>query len=153
MKRAPLALCTLALVAAAAFVACLDEEARYVYTAQKYDPSLGCLEDYAPVEAVRGDGVGSFCPVTCLSANANVYLSTVCPPMPPNATALDAASPECQAALDASRLEASCSAPAEPEGDGGGADADDGEAPDAGEDAPADLDTGAPDAKDAGDGG
>lgn len=152
MTRAPLALCTVSLLAAAAFVACLDEDPRYVYTAQKYDPALGCLEDYAAVETVPGDSVSSVCPVTCLTANASVYLSTVCPPVPAIATALDAASPECQEALDAARLEASCSAPEEAEeGDGGGG-AEDGEAPDAGADAPADLDTGAPPA-DAGDGG
>lgn len=145
MTRAPLALCTVSLLAAAAFVACLDEDPRYVYTAQKYDPALGCLEDYAPVETVPGESVSSVCPVTCLTANASVYLSTVCPPVPAIATALDAASPECQEALDAARLEASCSAPAEE-------DEEDGEAPDAGQDAPADLDTGAPPA-DAGDGG
>lgn len=153
MKRATLAVCSLSLLAAA-FAACLDEEARYVYTAQKFDPALGCLEDYAPLETVPGESVSSVCAPTCLSANANVYLSTVCPPVPAIATALDAASPECQAALDAARLEASCSAPEE-EGDGGEAEGGeaDGEVPDAGEDAPADLDTGAPDVKDAGDGG
>lgn len=151
MNRAvPLSLCSLTLLAAA-FAACLDEQARYVYTAQRYDPTLGCLEDYAAVETVPGDSVSSVCPITCLSANASVYLSTVCPPVPAIATELDARSPECQEALDAARLEASCSAPEEEEGDGGGAE-EDGEAPDAGEDAPADLDTGVPPA-DAGDGG
>lgn len=147
MKRAALALCSLALLAAA-FAACLDEDPRYVYTAQKYDPALGCLEDYAPVEVVPGESVSSVCAPTCLTANGEVYLSTVCPPVPAIATELDAASPECQGALDASRLEASCSASEEEEGDGG--EPDGGEAADAGVDAPADLDTGAPDAADGG---
>lgn len=152
MKRAALALCSLSLVAVG-FVACLDEEARYVYTAQKYDPALGCLGDYAPVESVLGDGVSSTCAPTCLSANDAIYLSTVCPPVPAIATMLDARSPECQAALDASRLEASCAAPEETEDGDAAAEPDAAEGTDAAEDAPALEDSGAPDVRDAGDGG
>ena len=113
----------------AAFVAC-DEDPRYVYTARHFDSTAGCLEDYEPVETVPGDGVSATCPESCLTVGKEVYVSTMCPPVPAIATALDSDAADCLAALDASYLEASCS----------GGEADGGE-----DEAGGEEETGAPD--------
>jgi len=140
----------LASIVVAVFAAC-DGEQRYVYSAQRFDPVAGCLDVYKPVETVPGEGVSINCRVTCLTVGADTYLSTLCPPVPDIATETDAQTPECQAALDASRLEAGCgSDEGEDTGDGGedtdGATDDDGGGDDgaaddgaAGEDAGADV--------------
>lgn len=104
---------TLASVALA-FVAC-DDDPRYVYTARRFDRAKGCLEDYRGVDTVAGDGVSVRCKETCLTSSESVYVSPVCPPFPENVSELEESAPECQAALDASRMEASCSAAAEDE--------------------------------------
>lgn len=136
---APSAAVVAALVAA--FVGC-DEDPRYVYTARHFDSTAGCLDDYKPVETVPGDGVSALCPESCLTVDKELYLSTMCPPVPAIATALDSDAADCLAALDASRLEASCSGggdQGESEGGEEEAAAPDGEAPDA--PAPADAGT------------
>lgn len=127
MKRLALVLAAVTLAAGAATAACLSEDPRYVYTAQRFDPAAGCLEDYAPVETVPGDTVLSTCPAACLTVDGEVYVSTVCPPLPDIASPLEPSDPACQAALEAARREVSCSDEegAEPEDDAGAADADD----------------------------
>lgn len=100
-----------------AIVAC-EEDPRYVYTARRYNPAQACLEEYSSVETVPGDDVSVRCREACLAVRDVVYVSPVCPPLPTNAAALDDDDPRCQEALDASRMEASCAAPAQEE-DGG----------------------------------
>ena len=101
-----------------AIVSC-DDDSRYVYTARPYDEANGCLGAYRPIERVEGDGVSVRCPEACLLVNGALHLSPVCPPFPAIAEEVPAEDPACQAALDASRLEASCLATEEEEGDGG----------------------------------
>ena len=103
----------------AAIVSC-DDDSRYVYTARRFDEANGCLEPYRPIERVEGEGVSVRCPEACLLVSGAMHLSPVCPPFPANAEAVPAEDPGCQAALDASRMEASCGAgDEEEEGDGG----------------------------------
>jgi hypothetical protein len=107
MRRALYALAA-GSAAVLAFVAC-EDDSRYVYTARKYDAVNGCLTDYKSIETVPGRGVSVRCPLACLTVDDAVYVSPVCPPLPSNAEALDESDPQCQAALDASAQEASCS--------------------------------------------
>lgn len=98
----------------------------YVYSARRWNAADACVEPYVPIDRVSGEGADSSCPAVCLSVGAALYVSTVCPPLPPSATEVPATDPTCRAALDAMNRNRVCGAPAE-----GGTD---GEA-DAGEDA------------------
>jgi hypothetical protein len=86
-----------ALVLAAMAVACEAES--YVYTARRYDADGSCLEKYTSIEVVAGSGASNRCPLQCLTASGSTFVSAVCPPLPPNATALPGNDPECKAAL------------------------------------------------------
>jgi hypothetical protein len=101
---------------------CLRTES-YVYFAQKYDPTNDCLGSYAAVEVVTGSGASSTCPATCMTVGADLFVSTVCPPLPAIATAVEADAGDCIAALRAAKRGGTCDAPAEA-GTGGDADAD-----------------------------
>lgn len=101
-----------------AIVSC-DDDSRYVYTARRFDEANGCLEPYRPIERVEGEGVSVRCPEACLLVSGAIHVSPVCPPFPVNAEPVPAEDPACQAALDASRMEASCGAGEEEDGDGG----------------------------------
>lgn len=127
MKRLSFASAALAGIVAA-FIAC-DDNPRYVYTARRFDQGKGCLDGYRGLDTVPGEGVSVRCKETCLTSLDIVYVSPVCPPFPENVSELDESTPECQAALDASRLEAGCGAAEEEEdadGGGGGGEVDSG---------------------------
>lgn len=112
---------------------CLTTQS-YVYSAQRYDPTGDCLESYTAVELVNGTGASSACPAACLTVGADLFVSTVCPPLPTIATAVPPDAGDCIAALAAAKRGGTCDAPAE-------ADASEDATPDA------DLDSGAePDA-------
>lgn len=122
----PLLVRTLLLLAAgsALAVACIEVDS-YVYSAQKYDATNACVGDYHSIEVIDGTGAKSTCPKACFEVNGELYVSTVCPPLPAIATAVASNTPDCRAALAAP----SCSEPADggEDGDGG----DDGGEPDA----------------------
>lgn len=123
-RRAARTLARLTFLGAAsawATVAC-DGTDSYVYTAQRFDPSEGCLGDYESVEVVAGSGASATCPAACFSFQGELYVSTVCPPLPAGAEAVEASEPECAAALAAASQEATCSAGG-PVIEGGGDDA------------------------------
>ncbi|HEY8077983.1 MAG TPA: hypothetical protein VIF62_27845, partial [Labilithrix sp.] len=73
----------------AALASCEDVRS-YVYNAQQYDATNGCLNDYSAVEVVEGSGSNAYCAPTCFSVGATVYVSTQCPPLPAVATELPA---------------------------------------------------------------
>jgi hypothetical protein len=108
MKRSPLlrmAVAAALLGAGAAGAAlgsgaCIRTES-YVYSAQKYDPAADCLAAYAPVELVTGSGASATCPATCLTVGSDLYVSTMCPPLPVIATSVDSDAGDCIAALAA----------------------------------------------------
>jgi hypothetical protein len=94
----------------------------YVYTAQKYDPTNDCVNAYSAVEVVNGSGASAKCPPVCLMVGADVYVSTLCPPLPDIATAVDNDAGPCIAALAAAASGGTCDTPVESEGgdeDGG----------------------------------
>lgn len=72
----------------------------YVYSARRYVADAGCLEAYKSIDLVNGDSVSSKCAPNCFSYGGQTYTSTVCPPIPELATALDPESPECKAAVE-----------------------------------------------------
>jgi hypothetical protein len=115
-------------------IACDDVES-YLYSAQKYDPANACVEAYAPVEIVNGSGANATCPGTCFSIGGVVYVTSVCPPLPPSAEELARDSGECLAAVGA----APCGETAEEEDGGEEAGEEDGGEDSGEEDAPADA--------------
>lgn len=136
-----LALVTAALAAAAAGVGVACEDAQsYVYTAQKYDPTAGCLAAYTPVELVNGSGASSTCPATCLTVGDDLFVSTMCPPLPAIATAVPDDAGTCIPALAAAKRGGTCDEPAEGGADEDAADPDAATDPDAAEPDASDLD-------------
>jgi hypothetical protein len=137
MMRSSLLRTSATLTALAAFAtaatlssgACIRTES-YVYSAQKYDPTAACVAAYAPVELVNGPGAGSRCPATCLTVDGELYVSTMCPPLPSIASDVAADSTECKAALAAAATGGTCEAPADggKSGDGGDSSAPQGDA-------------------------
>jgi hypothetical protein len=110
----------LAVALVVAFVSCADDE-RYVYTARRFDAANACLGPFTPIERVVGEGTSPNCPPTCLTFKDALYVSPLCPPVPVEATEVDAEDPACQAAVEAFENEALCDAPADEDGgeDGG----------------------------------
>lgn len=142
--------------AAAISVACGDPDV-YVYSAQKFDRAGLCVEPYAPLELVSGPGAGGACPAICLTVGVDLYVSTMCPPLPAIATAVPADSADCIAALEAAQRGALCGDSARAEGgreDDGGLEARVDAADDAEPiEAAADAADGSPPIADAGDAG
>jgi len=130
--KPPFARTLLLLAAGSALAAACIEVDSYVYSAQKYDAANACVGDYHAIEIIDGKGAKSTCPNACFEVNGELYVSTVCPPLPAIATAVASSTPDCKAALAAP----SCSSP----GDGGEEDSGDG-----GEEADAETDSGAQD--------
>jgi hypothetical protein len=98
----------------------------YVYTAQKYDPTNDCVGTYKAIEVVTGSGASATCAPACLMVGDDLFVSTLCPPLPTIATAVDADAGTCTAALAAAATGGTCDVPAPTEGGTaeGGADAD-----------------------------
>lgn len=135
---------------AAVAIACVDTES-YVYSAQKYDSANDCVQAYQSIEVIDGKGAKSTCPKTCLDVNGELFVSTMCPPLPAIATAVPLDASACKAALEA----ASCDEPEDGGDDGGeeeGGDAEtEGGAPDGDTDSsPTDAGPDVVDASDAG---
>jgi hypothetical protein len=107
------------LLGVCAIGACIKTES-YVYSAQKYDPAAGCVAAYASVELVNGPGVGSQCPATCLRVGGDLYVSTMCPPLPTIATEVPAGASDCLAALAAAKRGGTCDSPEASAIDAGG---------------------------------
>lgn len=105
-----------------AFAACLGAET-YVYWAQQYDDANDCLKAYTPVETVTGGGTSSFCEPICLTVDDALFVSTICPPLPPIATQVDPKDPACIAALAAQKRGGTCDEPAEAGAEEGGSEA------------------------------
>ncbi len=92
-----------------------------IYTAQPYSPDGGCVGDYVPVGVVYGVSLSATCAPMCMTINGQLYVSTACPPLPPEAVAAPD-SPECAGALSAAEAGLFCGEPAAPEaGEGDGA--------------------------------
>lgn len=102
---------------------------QYVYTARRYDADAGCLEPYASIGVITGDSVSSTCSPICFRLLDQTFTSTMCPPLPTLAVALDAEAPECLAA--ASLFDGTCGGDAGIPSDGGDASKDAAVPPDA----------------------
>lgn len=123
---------TTAVLAAAAMAACVATDS-YVYSAQKYDPTADCITASKGIEVVQGSGASARCSPMCLMVGEDLYVSTLCPPLPTIATAVDDDAGTCIAALAAAAKGGTCDSPA----DGGAGPA---EAGDAADDEDADTD-------------
>ena len=87
--------------AALALASGCDESGPRVYTAQRYSVDDGCLETYAPIGLVEAEAVSSQCPPVCLGLGEDLYVSTLCPPYPAEASIEPEDSEGCAAALAA----------------------------------------------------
>jgi hypothetical protein len=103
-----------ALLLIAASLGC-EEAGPRVYTAQHYDPSAGCLDEYVPLGLVQATELDATCTPVCLRVADELYTSSVCPPYPAEASVESGAdSPGCRAALAALAAEIGCAdAPAD----------------------------------------
>jgi hypothetical protein len=94
-----------ALLGAAAWLFILapgcDEFGPRVYTAQRHAVDSGCLEAYAPIGLVEAEAVSALCEPVCLSLGEDLYVSTLCPPYPAEASVEPEDSEGCTAALAA----------------------------------------------------
>lgn len=132
-----------AVTAALAAAAACESADSYVYTAQRFDAAAACLEPYRAVEVVEGPGVAATCPASCLTVGVEVFVTTMCPPLPTIATELALDDEACVAARGA--LGTTCGKePADTDADAESA--DDGAAADGS--ASPDLDASATDAGD-----
>jgi len=113
-----------AVLGAVAFAASCISADSYVYTAQKYDPTNDCVNAYKSIEVVKGSGASAVCAPTCLMVGDDLYVSTLCPPIPDIATPVDSDAGPCIAAVNAQASGGTCDNPVVPEGgtDEGGAD-------------------------------
>jgi len=134
--------------AAAALASCISTDS-YVYTAQKYDPDNDCVNGYAAVEVVKGSGASADCAPLCLMVGADLYVSTLCPPLPDIASAVDSDAGPCIAAKKAQATGGTCDNPVVDEAgadqDGGDEAGGDEAGGDDGGDGDADRDVDAPD--------
>jgi len=133
-------------IGTAIIVAC-EEADTYVFSARRYDPDAACLDSYKPIEVVPGSSVSSTCPLHCLQVGPDTYVTTVCPPLPSNAVAVELDAEACVIALEAGLCESELE-----ETDASTAEEDAGEDAEASSpDAGIDADDGAATAADAGD--
>lgn len=111
-----------ALAAGAALtMACVGTES-YVYSAQKYDPANDCVQAYRSIEVIDGKGAKSTCPKTCLDVNGEIYVSTLCPPLPAIAVEVPPDAADCKAALKAPSCDEETDGGDEDGGEDGGED-------------------------------
>jgi hypothetical protein len=78
-----------------------DESGPRVYTAQRHAVEDGCLETYAPIGLVEAEAVSALCSPVCLLFGEDLYVSSLCPPYPAEASIEPDDSEGCTAALAA----------------------------------------------------
>jgi len=80
-----------------------------VYTARAYEPDAKCLDDYTSVGLVDVGSLSAECDPACLEVGGTLYVSTVCPPLPDEATAVSPAdSQPCVDALALYKADTTC---------------------------------------------
>jgi hypothetical protein len=106
-------------------VACEDPNV-HVFSGQEFDSKGQCLAATpSALDIIGGNGATLTCSPTCLTQSSLVYVSTQCPPYPPQfaietANSLGDASDPCAAALGAYEAGVTCGAGGDDGGDDGG---------------------------------
>lgn len=90
--------------------ACVDEGEQIVFVAQMYDETNQCFGDYVPVGTYRAKAAPLDCAPACVTIGTSLYVTTGCPPYPPNATLGDPDASPCCAALASYDGGVTCSA-------------------------------------------
>jgi hypothetical protein len=113
---------SLASVTGGLLLAACDEPNAHIFTGQQFEAQGQCLEPPTALDVVSGAGATLTCAPTCLTQSSQVYVSTQCPPYPPQFTvetqsSVGGASDPCAAALSAFAAGAMC------DDDGGAGDA------------------------------
>jgi hypothetical protein len=78
------------LAACAAAVASCDDVNVHILSAQQYESTQSCVTSSEAIDVVSGPATSDNCAPTCLTASSadssHTYVTTVCPPYPPNYT-------------------------------------------------------------------
>jgi len=89
--------------------AACDDSGPSVYTARAYQAADACLDAYTPIGLVDVGALSALCAPTCLMIADSLYVSTLCPPYPAEATAVSAsAAPSCGDALALLKADTTC---------------------------------------------
>lgn len=87
--------------AATLAISACEEHTVYIYTAAKYDEEADCVEPYSSIEQVPGEGASAKCSPRCMMVEGDLYVSTVCPPLPDGVDEVPADAGTCIAAVRA----------------------------------------------------
>ena len=85
-----------------------EEYGPRIYTARLYRVGARCLEPYTPIGVVQAGELRATCERQCLSLDAQLFVSTVCPPLPARVETVNAEVPVCALALGAFDALATC---------------------------------------------
>jgi hypothetical protein len=115
--------------AAGLLLAACENPNVHVFSGQQFEAQGQCLEAPTALDVIGGAGATLTCAPACLTQSAQVYVSTQCPPYPPQfavetANSVGDASDPCAAALNAYQAGVMCG----DDGGGGGGDAAEGDA-------------------------
>lgn len=105
--RAPVLGSCLAVLALAS--SSCEEYGPRIYTARLYRVGARCLEPYMPIGVVQAGQLQGGC-AQCLALDSELYVSTLCPPLPARADAQQPNAPVCALALAALAAQATCGA-------------------------------------------
>jgi hypothetical protein len=95
-RRSASSACAVALLLAIG--ACEGSGAR-IYSARAYRADGDCLEPYSALGTVNASQLPATCDPVCLTLDAQLYVSVVCPPYPVLVTPLDGNDSACAMAL------------------------------------------------------
>jgi hypothetical protein len=100
-------------VATGLVLAACDEPNAHIFSGQQFEAQGQCLEAPTALDVIGGSGATLTCDPACLTQSSQVYVSTQCPPYPPQfavetANSLGDASDPCAAALNAYAAGAMC---------------------------------------------
>jgi hypothetical protein len=89
-----------------------EEYGPRIYTARLYRVGARCLEPSTPIGVVQAGELHANCddPPQCLALDGELYVSSVCPPLPARASAMRSDLPACVLALTAFEAKATCGA-------------------------------------------
>jgi hypothetical protein len=123
---------SLASVTGGLLLAACDEPNVHIFSGQQFEAQGECLEPSTALDVIGGAGATLTCSPVCLTQSGQVYVSTQCPPYPPQfavetQNSLGDASDPCAAALSAYTAGTMCGDDGG-EGDAAGGDASGGDA-------------------------
>jgi hypothetical protein len=115
MKRARAIAASLVVVAGGVLAsACDDDVSSHIYSGRLYEPSLECLDNVSAIDVVAGPEPMTPCAPICIiglgddATPSQVYVSTMCPPLPQYPYDLTGTDPRCPLALALYNQDTTC---------------------------------------------